>query len=113
LGRVLNEPLGLTDQLWNVADATARSHGFQFDQQTEIKIRGLISDGVKKLTADEGTGEHAKVSKMIDDTVRFVEMMIQNSPHRERALTAVGPRDLVDSDFTTVKFRFCPCYPFC
>jgi len=111
--QALNEPLGLADHLWNVADATARSHGFQFDPQTEQRIRTLITAGARKLVADGGSGDHAKVSKMVDDTIRFVEMMIQNSPHQAKSLTTAGTCSLVDTDFTAVKFRFCPCYPFC
>jgi hypothetical protein len=113
VSRVLIDPPELAGHLWNVADATARSHGFQFDPETETQIRGLIGAGVAKLTQDKRAGERARVSKMVDDTVRLVEMLIQNSPHREFSLAAPGTYSLARSDFAAGMRWFCPCYPFC
>lgn len=109
----LNAPLGLADQLFNIASATARSHGFQFDAQTETEIRTFITAGVTKLIKDDRKDERAKVSKMVDDTVRLVEMMIQSSPHQEFSLATPGTYLLASVDFAAVKRWFCPCYPFC
>ncbi|HTW24951.1 MAG TPA: hypothetical protein VMD78_15195 [Candidatus Baltobacteraceae bacterium] len=111
--RMFNVPEGLSDQLWSIADATARSHGFEFDSQTETQLRGLISAGVAKLAEDDRATDRPRVSKMIDDITRLVEMMVQHSPHREVSLVSPGNYALSAIDFKTIKGWFCPCYPFC
>jgi hypothetical protein len=98
----------LQDALWALASASAKAFGFTFEIGCEMRMRGLIADGIANMPSSQPGQLPAAIAiqRAQENLVVFIAGMVY-----EARLT--GQSTLHEATFFSVQSSLCPIWPFC
>jgi hypothetical protein len=99
-------PNDLENRFWDIALKDAQSAGFQIAPGCEQYLRGMILEGVRRITIEGAREDPARIAIAEDNLRKFVARMVDEAKHLKLDM-------LHENTFLHAKSILCPLWPFC
>jgi hypothetical protein len=102
-----------SEALWSAARVLMTERHYEITPECALDLRALLETGGQQLTRDEQTIASVSGQEAIQNTLRLVSLMIDESESESVSKTVAPERLLHEWTLYRARLKFCPCYPFC